>query len=72
MNGILWYDDNPRHTVAERVEFAALRCYQRTGIRATICHINPADANGITHVGGVLLVPKNNCLKNHYHAGVVE
>ena len=70
MNGVLLFDDNPRHTVAERVEFAALRFYQRTGTIPTICHINPADANGITHVGKVQLVVAKNCLKNHYHAGV--
>ena len=70
MNGVLLFDDNPRHTVTERVEFAALRFYQRTGQQAAVCHINAADKNGTDHIGTIKLVIDPYCRPNHYHAGV--
>jgi len=67
--GVLYFDDKEK-PVAEKVEHAALRFYQRTGQTATVCHINEADKNGIDHVGKIQLVVDQYCRPNNYHAGI--
>jgi hypothetical protein len=47
--GLLWFDDDAKRKVAEKLDEAAERYEERFGVRPTLVHLNPAQAEGLAH-----------------------
>ncbi|HEY7357436.1 MAG TPA: hypothetical protein VH590_13250 [Ktedonobacterales bacterium] len=47
--GLLWFDDDVRRKVVEKLDEAAERYAERFGVRPTLAHLNPAQAEGLAH-----------------------
>lgn len=41
--GLLWFDDDPRRPLVEKIAHAVERYAERTGWRATVCEAHPAQ-----------------------------
>ena len=69
--GLLWFDNDPRRRVTDKVNQAATRYQVKFGRRPTICYLNEADLDGESkEVKGVRLHPAPNVLRHHYWVGV--
>ena len=73
--GLLWYDDDSKRELADKVLRAA-RCYQRKhGVAPNVCYVHPsAIGNGARseRVGGVHVAALGSVLRNHYWLGNEE
>ena len=47
--GLLWFDDDTKRKVVEKLDEAAERYAERFGVRPTLAHVNPAQAEGLKH-----------------------
>ncbi len=47
--GLLWFDDDAKRKVIEKLDEAAERYAERFGVRPTLAHVNPAQAEGVKH-----------------------
>jgi hypothetical protein len=47
--GLLWFDDDTKRKVVEKLDEAAERYAERFGVRPTLAHLNPAQAEGLAH-----------------------
>jgi hypothetical protein len=47
--GLLWFDDDAKRKVVEKLDEAAERYTERFGVRPTLAHLNPAQAEGLAH-----------------------
>ena len=47
--GLLWFDDDTKRKVADKLDEAAERYAERFGVRPTLAHLNPAQAEGLVH-----------------------
>ncbi len=47
--GLLWFDDNPKRPLAEKLDEAAERYEERFEVRPTLVHLNPAQAEGLKY-----------------------
>lgn len=47
--GLLWFDDDAKRKVVEKLDEAAERYAERFGVRPTLAHLNPAQAEGLVH-----------------------
>lgn len=47
--GLLWFDDDAKRKVLEKLDEAAERYAERFGVRPTLAHVNPAQAEGLKH-----------------------
>jgi hypothetical protein len=69
--GLLWFDNDPRRRLAEKVSQAATRYQVKFGQRPTICYVNEAELNGQEReVGGVKIQPVPDVLRHHFWVGV--
>jgi hypothetical protein len=46
--GMLWFDDDPKRTLYDKISIAAKRFHEKYGKPADACYINPTTANGDT------------------------
>jgi len=71
--GLLWFDADPKRSLAEKVKRAADRYRYKFGRRPNLCYINPATlGDGPVECHGVRLVPATNVLKHHFWIGVED
>ena len=47
--GLLWFDDNPKRPLAEKLDEAAERYEERFEVRPTLVHLNPTQAEGLKY-----------------------
>jgi hypothetical protein len=47
--GLLWFDDDTKRKVVDKLDEAAERYAERFGVRPTLAHLNPAQAEGLVH-----------------------
>jgi hypothetical protein len=47
--GLLWFDDDAKRAVLDKLDEAAERYEERFGVRPTLAHLNPAQAEGLKH-----------------------
>jgi hypothetical protein len=45
--GLLWFDDDTRRTIQEKIAEAAQRYRERVGYEPTVCQLNPAQATAL-------------------------
>ena len=69
--GLLWFDNDPRRKLTDKVSQAATRYQVKFGCRPTICYVNEAELNGEDGVvKGIRLRPVSNVLRHHFWVGI--
>ncbi len=69
--GLLWFDNDPKLRLAEKIGQAATRYQARFGRRPTTCYLNDRDFDGQTEeVNGIRLRPVANVRPHHFWVGV--
>jgi hypothetical protein len=65
--GWLWYDNDPKKPLDEKLTEAALRYKQKFGIEPTVCYVNPAhlDSKGSSK-GKVKLISASTVMPNYF------
>lgn len=72
MTGLLWFNSDPKKSLAAKVEEAAARYQHKFGRRPNLCYVHSSMVDGPTQVDGVRVVPRRNTLVNHFHVEVEE
>ena len=73
--GMLWFDDDSRRGLDEKVARAAAYYKKKYGMQPTECHVNPAmlgaegAGDGLT-TAGVRVRPNRTVIRNHLWLGV--
>lgn len=70
--GLLWYDNDPKRGLDDKVLRAARRYQQKYGMAPNVCYVHPsvlADSGRSDHVDGVHLAVLRSVLPNHYWLG---
>jgi hypothetical protein len=75
--GLLWYDDDARRPVAQKIADAVARYQERLGGRPTVCQLNPRQAATLTAakaatVPQVRLMPDETLRPNYFLVGIEE
>lgn len=69
--GLLWFDDDPKRQLADKVGRAATRYRVKFGHRPTVCYLNLADFEDKTEqINGIRLQVASNVLPHHFWIGV--
>ncbi len=71
--GMLWYDDDAKRSLTERVARAAEYYKTKYGTAPTLCFVNPGmlpPKNAPDLAAGVYLRPSRNVMVNHFWIGV--
>ena len=69
--GLLWFDNDPRRRLVDKIGQAASRYQVRFGRKPTVCYLNVADLSGQTdEVKGIRLQAVSNVLRHHFWVGV--
>jgi hypothetical protein len=68
--GLLWYDNDPKRSLAMKVDQAVTRYRAKFGRKPTVCWLNEADMDSDTdEIKGIRLQQKSNVLKHHFMVG---
>ncbi len=76
--GLLWFDDDPRKKLEEKVQRAVVHYERKYGQSPTLCfvHSNVFDGNGKKNgaqkAGGVEIRVGRSVLPNHFWLGIAE
>lgn len=85
--GLLWFDDDPRKQLEEKVQRAAMHYERKHGQPPTLCFVHPSAFNGngkrgkqddrcgrrgVKKAGGVEIRPGRSVLPDHFWLGVAE
>lgn len=71
--GLLWFDDDKKRTLEEKVQRAVAHYFQKFGQRPSVCYLNPGTMNGGPQaVSGVQLCTAKNVLLHHFWIGLEE
>ena len=72
--GMLWYDDDGKRQLDEKVARAVEYYRAKYGVQPTECYVHPGmlSANQAGVAGGVRLRPSRTIFKNHFWLGVGE
>ena len=74
--GLLWFDDNAKRTLADKVGLAALRYEQKFGMPPNVCFVHPVSLTDGEQViiDGILVTTHagNSILPNDFWLGVIE
>lgn len=68
---LLWFDDTPRLTAAQRIQAGAARFRERFQLEPRIAVVNPTQAPG-GDVDGLRVVTRPWLLKNNFWIGLEE
>jgi len=68
--GLLWFDDDPRRAMAEKVQQAAARYRQKFGTMPDVCYVNDKAIDRTeVRVGDLRVRPASTVLPNHFWIG---
>ena len=78
--GMLWYDDDGKRQLDEKVARAAEYYRAKYGVQPTECYVNPGmlgegqprSSAGWIMASGVRLRPDRTIIKNHFWLGIGE
>lgn len=71
--GLLWFDNDPKHNLADKVGQAAARYQARFGRRPTLCYLNACDFVSQTdEVNGIRLRSTTYVRPHHLWIGVEQ
>ncbi|WP_347243348.1 hypothetical protein [Thermogutta sp.] len=77
MIGLLWFDDDPKRSLGQKVENAARRYIEKFGHPPNVCYVHPSMLNGLADngtsaisldIGGFQLrvKPRRSILRHHF------
>jgi hypothetical protein len=74
IEGLLWYDADPKRDLSDKVARAADRYHVKYGRRPNLCYVNEAQIDGQAgaEVNGVRLAGAPNVLRHHLWIGREE
>ncbi len=65
--GMLWFDDNPAITIADKVTKAAAYYASKYGRKPTVCFVNPGMLGGESmDKSGGIEIRTNRTIQNHH------
>ncbi|HEY74685.1 MAG TPA: hypothetical protein G4O00_00700 [Thermoflexia bacterium] len=71
--GLLWFDDDPKRSLAQKVGRAVRRYRQKFGRPPNVCYVHPSLLDGkVRRVDGVMVLPLPSVLRHHFWVGVKE
>jgi hypothetical protein len=72
--GMLWFDDNPAATIADKVTRAASYYATKYGRKPTICFVNPGmlAGEGESKTGGVEIRTSRTIQRHHFWLGIQQ
>lgn len=83
--GLLWFDDNPRKRLEDKVLKAAMHYERKYGYRPDVCLVHPSALNGngngkgngngngkSKHAGNIEIRPGRSILPDHLWVGLEE
>lgn len=71
--GLLWFDDDPKRDLAQKVKRAAQRYRQKFGRPPTVCYVHPSLLDGGSRrVGQVRVRGLPSVLRHHFWLGEEE
>jgi hypothetical protein len=75
--GLLWFDDDPRRELEDKVLRAAAHYERKHGHKPNLCFIHPSAFNGngkrrLKKAGKVEIRPGRSVLRHHFWLGVAE
>lgn len=71
--GMLWFDNDPKTKLAEKIAGAARYYQQKYGARPNLCFVHPSMAEpGVESAGGVQVRATRQIRPNHLWIGVQE
>lgn len=70
--GLLWYDNDPKRTLAEKLTRAAAGYKKRTGKDANECHVPLTAIEKETTIDGIKVKPSRTVLEHHLWIGASE
>jgi hypothetical protein len=69
--GLLWFDNSPRRSFADKVQDGALAYERRFKRRPTLCLVHPGDLPGdLEAVAGLRVEGAPTVLRHHFLLGV--
>jgi hypothetical protein len=69
--GLLWFDNDPKRNLADKISQAATRYQVKFGRRPTLCYLNAQEFDGrFEEIGGVRLRPASHVRPHHMWIGV--
>jgi hypothetical protein len=69
--GMLWFDDDPRRNLEEKVARAVAHYKEKYGQMPSLCFVNPGTLNGGPDTAaGVQIKAARTVLPNHFWVGV--
>ena len=69
--GLLWFDDNPKRPLAEKLDEAAERYQERFDMWPTLVHLNPTQAEGLKYKR-LRIFGDEHLRRNYFIVGVDE
>lgn len=72
--GLLWYDDNPKRDLAEKIAPAARRYRHKFGAPPNTCFVHPSvlKSGKAQQVNGLHVAPLATVLRHHFWLGREE
>lgn len=71
--GLLWFDDDPVRSLADKVGRAARRYELKYGRAPNVCYVHPTMIdNREARVDALRVLPARTVLPNHFWVGVQE
>jgi hypothetical protein len=68
--GLLWFDDDPRRQIEEKVTQAAARYRQKFGVAPDVCYVNDQMLNRAeVRVGSLHVLPLSTVRPHHFWVG---
>ena len=73
--GLLWFDNDPKHSLEEKITQAAERYTQKFGQQPNTCYVNPQMVSGKEEckvLKKVRVVTAQNILPHHFWLGITR
>ena len=69
--GWLYFDDDPKRSITDKVERAASRYQQKYGHAATVCYVHSSEMHSaeISLLDGIKVLPASTVLPFHFWLG---
>ncbi len=69
--GLLWFDNDPKRNLADKISQAATRYHVKFGRLPTTCYLNINDFDGkAEEINGIRLRPAKDVRPHHFWLGV--
>lgn len=70
MIGMLWFDNNPKASLDQKLGQAADYYTKKYGPRPTWCMVHPSVLGDVAPAGPIRVIPDRHILPNHFYLGV--